>query len=55
MRVVGFTERIVYDHTKPDGTLRKLMDSSQINRLGWKPAVPLEDGVRRAYRDYLGR
>jgi GDP-L-fucose synthase len=55
MRVVGFPGRIVYDHTKPDGTSRKLMDSSQINRLGWKPAVPLEEGVRRAYRDYLGR
>ena len=55
MRVVGFTGRIVYDHTKPDGTMRKLMDSSQINRLGWKPAVPLEDGVGRAYRDFLGR
>ena len=55
MRVVGFPGRIVYDHTKPDGTSRKLMDSSQINRLGWKPAVALEEGVRRAYRDYLGR
>jgi GDP-L-fucose synthase len=55
MRVVGFNGRIVCDHTKPDGTPRKLMDSSQINRLGWKPAVPLEEGVRRAYRDFLGR
>ena len=55
MRVVGFPGRIVYDHTKPDGTSRKLMDSSQINRLGWKPAVALEDGVGRAYRDFLGR
>jgi GDP-L-fucose synthase len=55
MRVVGCNGRIVYDHTKTDGTPRKLMDSSQFNRLGWKPAVPLEDGVRRAYRDFLGR
>jgi GDP-L-fucose synthase len=55
MRVEGFNGRIVYDHTKPDGTPRKLMDSSQFNRLGWKPAVPLEVGVRRAYRDFLGR
>ena len=55
MRMVGFNGCIVYDHTKPDGTLRKLIDSSQINRLGWKPAVPLEEGVRRAYRDFLGR
>jgi GDP-L-fucose synthase len=55
MRVVRCNGRIVYDHTKPDGTPRKLMDSSQFNRLGWKPAVPLEVGVRRAYRDFLGR
>ena len=51
----GFAGAIAWDSSKPDGTPRKLMDSSQINRLGRKPAVPLEDGVRRAYRDFLGR
>lgn len=55
MQVVGFPGRIVYDHTKPDGTPRKLMDSSQLVGLGWRPAVGLEEGVRRAYADFLAR
>lgn len=55
MRVVGFAGRIVYDHSKPDGTPRKLMDSSQLYSLGWRPAVGLEEGVRRAYADFLAR
>ena len=55
MQVVGFTGRIVYDHTKPDGTPRKLMDSAQLYGLGWRPSVGLEEGVRRAYADFLAR
>jgi GDP-L-fucose synthase len=53
MRVVGFAGRIVYDATKPDGTPRKLMDSSRLNALGWKPRVALEEGVQLAYADFL--
>jgi GDP-L-fucose synthase len=55
MQVVGFTGRIVCDQTKPDGTMRKLMDSSQLNALGWQPQVALADGIGRSYRDYLSR
>jgi GDP-L-fucose synthase len=55
MQVVGFPGRIVYDHTKPDGTPRKLMDSAQLYGLGWRPSVGLEEGVRRAYADFLAR
>ena len=55
MKVVGFTGRVVYDQTKPDGTMRKLMDSSRLNRLGWQPRVALEDGIGRSYRDFLQR
>jgi GDP-L-fucose synthase len=55
MQVVGFPGRIVYDTTKPDGTPRKLMDSSRLYGLGWRPTVGLEEGVRRAYADFLGR
>jgi GDP-L-fucose synthase len=55
MQVVGFPGRIVYDHTRPDGTPRKLMDSSQLYALGWRPAVGLDEGVRRAYADFLAR
>jgi GDP-L-fucose synthase len=55
MQVVGFPGRIVYDHTRPDGTPRKLMDSSRLYALGWRPAVGLDEGVRRAYADFLAR
>jgi len=55
MQVVGFPGRIVYDHTKPDGTPRKLMDSSQLYALGWRPTVALDEGVRRAYADFQRR
>lgn len=51
--VVGYTGEIAFDSTKPDGPRRKLLDSSRINKLGWKARVDLETGVRRAYQDYL--
>jgi GDP-L-fucose synthase len=52
-RVTGFSGRLVFDSTKPDGTPRKLMDSSRILALGWRPQISLEDGVADAYRWYL--
>ncbi len=52
-RIVGFAGEIVWDTTKPDGTPRKLMDSSRIFALGWKPAIDLETGIRHAYDDFL--
>ena len=54
-RVVGFAGAIVWDTTKPDGMPRKLMDSSRLLALGWRPQVDLETGVRLAYQDYLKR
>jgi GDP-L-fucose synthase len=54
-RVLEFPGRIVFDTTKPDGTPRKLMDSSRLFSLGWRPQVALEEGIRRAYADFLGR
>ena len=53
--VVGFTGAIEWDSSKPDGTPRKLMDSSRLFALGWKPNVPLRDGIRLAYGDFLQR
>lgn len=53
--VVGFEGKIIWDATKPDGTPRKLMDSSRINALGWKPQVSLKEGIARAYQDFLSR
>ncbi|MDD2308634.1 MAG: GDP-L-fucose synthase [Desulfuromonadaceae bacterium] len=51
--VVGFTGGLVFDTDKPDGTPRKLADSSRIHRLGWRHAVELRDGVVGVYRWYL--
>jgi GDP-L-fucose synthase len=52
-REVGFEGELVFDVTKPDGTPRKLLDISAINKLGWYPRVELEDGIRAVYRDFL--
>jgi GDP-L-fucose synthase len=52
-RVVGYQGRIVYDTTKPDGTPRKLMDSSRVQALGWKPGISLVDGITLAYGHFL--
>jgi GDP-L-fucose synthase len=54
-RIVGFPGEIVWDVSKPDGTPRKLMDSSRLFALGWKPQVDLEKGIRLAYADFLAR
>ena len=53
--VVGFKGKIAWDTSKPDGTPRKLMDSSRLFALGWKPQVDLQTGVRLAYEDFLSR
>ncbi len=52
-RAIGFEGEIAWDTTKPDGTPRKLMDSSRILALGWQPRIDLEAGIRRAYDDFL--
>ena len=54
-RVVGFAGQVVWDKTKPDGMPRKLMDSSRLLALGWRPDVGLEAGIRLAYQDFLKR
>ncbi|QDD01806.1 GDP-L-fucose synthase [Candidatus Methylopumilus planktonicus] len=50
---VGYIGEIIFDHTKPDGTKRKLMDSSLLNSLGWQPKVNLIEGLRTTYQDFL--
>lgn len=50
-KVVGYTRKIIFDTSKPDGTPRKLMDSGRLQAMGWKPTVGLEAGLRQAYRD----
>ena len=51
--VVGFTGDILTDPTKPDGTPRKMMDSSLIERMGWKASIKFTDGLRATYAWYL--
>ena len=52
-RVVGFEGNQVFDTSKPNGTPRKLMDSSRLFQTGWKPTVSLEEGISIAYQDFL--
>lgn len=52
-RTVGYTGSIHIDPTKPDGTPRKLMDSTRLNALGWQAQVGLEEGLKVAYEDFL--
>jgi GDP-L-fucose synthase len=50
---VGFEGKLVFDPTKPDGTPRKLLDVSRMQRLGWVAKTRLQDGISQAYADYL--
>jgi GDP-L-fucose synthase len=52
-KIIGFHGKIVWDSSKPDGTPRKLMDSSRLFATGWKPRIDLEPGIRAAYEDFL--
>ena len=54
-KVVGFEGQIEYDSSKPNGTPRKLMDSSRLFAAGWKPSVDLEEGIALAYQDFQQR
>ncbi|MBL0721415.1 MAG: GDP-L-fucose synthase [Sulfurovum sp.] len=51
-KVVGYNGRIKWDTEKPDGTMKKLLDSSKLLALGWKPKVKLEDGLKTTYQWY---
>ncbi|OPL16385.1 MAG: GDP-fucose synthetase [delta proteobacterium ML8_D] len=52
-QIVGFKGGISYDTSKPDGMLRKLLDVSTINALGWKSKIGLEEGIRETYNWYV--
>lgn len=51
--IIGYSGEIVFDTTKPDGTFQKLMDSSKLNSLGFKPKISLEEGIASVYQHYL--
>jgi GDP-L-fucose synthase len=48
-KVTGFTGRLTFDTTKPDGTPRKLLDVTKLKSLGWTPSISLEQGLTDAY------
>jgi len=50
--VVDFKGEIIFDSEKPDGTMKKLMDSSRLNKLGWNPKISLEDGLTKTYQNF---
>lgn len=52
VRTVGFEGVVEFDTTKPDGTMRKLIDVSKLHSLGWTHKVEIEDGVRRLFEWY---
>jgi GDP-L-fucose synthase len=54
-KVVGYTGRIEYDASKPDGTPRKLLDVGRIHALGWRHRVGLEEGLALTYADFKAR
>ncbi|NNV54896.1 NAD-dependent epimerase/dehydratase family protein [Panacibacter sp. KCS-6] len=52
-KLVGFTGELVFDTTKPDGTPRKLLSVNKLHQLGWQHTTLLEDGIAKAYQDFL--
>ena len=52
-QTIGFTGKISFDSSKPDGTMRKVMDNSKLYGLGWQPEVSLEAGLQFAYQDFV--
>lgn len=52
-QTTGYNGKIIFNTSRPDGTPRKLMDSSRINNLGWKPKIKLADGITFAYQNFL--
>ena len=48
---VGYTGTLEFDTSKPDGTPRKLLDTTKINKLGWKPSIKLTEGIRRTIEE----
>ncbi len=52
-KATGFDGEILFDASKPDGTMRKLLDVSKLEKLGWKSKIGLEDGVGKVFEEYI--
>ncbi len=53
--ITGFTGELVFDTSKPDGTMRKLLDVTKLNNQGWRHSVGLTDGLKETYKDFSNR
>jgi GDP-L-fucose synthase len=51
--IVGYPGELVFDPSRPDGAPQKLLDVSKLTTLGWRPKIPLPQGIRAAYADFL--
>ena len=51
--IVEFEGELIFDHTKPDGTPRKLLDIGKIKEIGWEPKIELEEGIKQTYKWYI--
>jgi len=54
-KIIGFNGSLVFDESKPDGTMRKLTDVSKLNKLGWKHKITLDEGIRKIYDWYIDK
>ena len=52
-QIIGFSGKLIFDSTKPDGTPRKVLDVTRLHNLGWKHKINLEEGIKMAYADFL--
>jgi GDP-L-fucose synthase len=53
--ISGCKATLIFDTSKPDGTMRKLMDNTRMRKLGWKPKVSLEEGIEKTYKNFIKR
>jgi GDP-L-fucose synthase len=53
--IIGYNGDIKHDPSKPDGTPRKLLDVTKLKTMGWLPKIGLEEGIRKAYEDFLNK
>lgn len=53
--IVGFSGELIFDETKPDGTMRKLLNVDKLNALGWKASINLKEGILNTYQDFITR
>jgi GDP-L-fucose synthase len=51
--VVGYEGTLIFDHSRPDGTSRKLLDVSRLTKLGFTPRIPLQEGITKTYADFV--